>query len=48
MAKVDILIIGAGTDKYDIICLPLRILAGAGAPAHAILKPAAHDQVSII
>ena len=29
--------------KYDLICLPLRIVAGDGAPARAILKPAAHD-----
>ena len=29
--------------KYDLICLPLRIVAGDGAPAHAILKPAARD-----
>jgi len=26
--------------KYDLICLPLRIVAGDGAPARAILKPA--------
>lgn len=29
--------------KYDLICLPLRIVAGDGAPARAILKPAARD-----
>jgi arylformamidase len=26
--------------KYDLICLPLRIVGGDGAPARAILKPA--------
>ena len=34
--------------KYDLICLPLRIVAGDGAPARAILKPAARDQASIV
>jgi arylformamidase len=34
--------------KYDLICLPLRIVAGDGAPARAILKPAAHNQASIV
>jgi arylformamidase len=29
--------------KYDLICLPLRIVAGDGAPARVILKPAAHN-----
>lgn len=29
--------------KYDLICLPLRIVGGDGAPARAILKPAARD-----
>jgi len=29
--------------KYDLICLPLRIVAGDGAPARVILKPAARD-----
>jgi len=33
---------------YDLICLPLRIVAGDGAPARAILKPAARDQASIV
>ncbi len=30
--------------KYDLICLPLRIVAGDGAPARAILRPAARAQ----
>jgi arylformamidase len=34
--------------KYDLICLPLRIVAGDGAPARAILKPAARGQASIV
>jgi len=34
--------------KYDLICLPLRIVAGDGAPARAILKPAARHQASIV
>ncbi len=34
--------------KYDLICLPLRIVAGDGAPARAILKPAARNQASIV
>ncbi|MFC1892835.1 cyclase family protein [Chloroflexota bacterium] len=34
--------------EYDLICLPLRIVAGDGAPARAILKSAARDQASII
>jgi arylformamidase len=34
--------------KYDLICLPLRIVAGDGAPARAILKPAARDQAPIV
>jgi len=29
--------------KYDLICLPLRIVAGDGAPARVIIKPAARD-----
>jgi arylformamidase len=29
--------------KYDLICLPLRIVAGDGAPARAILRPATCD-----
>jgi arylformamidase len=29
--------------KYDLICLPLRIVGGDGAPARAILKPASRD-----
>ena len=33
--------------EYDLICLPLRIVAGDGAPARAILKPAARGQASI-
>jgi len=32
--------------KYDLICLPLRIVAGDGAPARAILRPVARDQSS--
>ena len=34
--------------EYDLICLPLRIVAGDGAPARAVLKPAAHIEASII
>jgi len=34
--------------KYDLICLPLRIVGGDGAPARAILKPAARTEASII
>ncbi len=34
--------------NYDLICLPLRIVAGDGAPARAILKPAARNQASIV
>jgi arylformamidase len=30
--------------EYHLICLPLRIVAGDGAPARAILKPAVRDQ----
>ncbi len=33
--------------KYDLICLPLRIVAGDGAPARAILRPAARAQASM-
>ncbi|MFC1964662.1 cyclase family protein [Chloroflexota bacterium] len=29
--------------KYDLICLPLRIVAGDGAPARAILRPLTRD-----
>jgi arylformamidase len=29
--------------KYDLICLPLRIVAGDGAPARAILRPVTCD-----
>ena len=34
--------------NYDLICLPLRIVGGDGAPARVILKPAARDQASIV
>ncbi len=34
--------------KYDLISLPLRIVGGDGAPARAILRPAARDQASIV
>jgi len=33
--------------NYDLICLPLRIIAGDGAPARAILRPVAHGKASI-
>lgn len=29
--------------RYDLICLPLRIVAGDGAPARAILKPVSRE-----
>ncbi|MFC2031967.1 cyclase family protein [Chloroflexota bacterium] len=34
--------------KYELMCLPLRIVGGDGAPSRAILKPAARDQASIV
>jgi len=33
--------------NYDLICLPLRIIAGDGAPARAILRPVVHGKASI-
>jgi len=34
--------------RYSLICLPLRIVAGDGAPARAILKPAARTEAPMI
>jgi arylformamidase len=34
--------------EYDLICLPLKIVAGDGAPARAIIKPIEGEQISIV
>ncbi len=38
---------GVTPGKYDLICLPLRIVGGDGAPARAIVKPVPRRRVQV-